>query len=485
MLDKYATTFPDRPFPLSVLTIPICISHSHLSEGYSPMFPPTKLNHLIVPHKPEDLLKDGLPYLDFCNNFIPSSPDDYNGTTGASTSSQTTQSINDAQRTKSGNAATLLIVFAAVLFFFVLICLTGMTILARRKRENIREEVIVEIASRERCFTITSRISTAADNVSYSYPYLEQQRCKYEIAPEMLTVDRTTELGKGAFAVVFKGHLTGAAPVVGMIPSLSVQYYQNCDVAVKTILEHADETQRLQFMREITILTKLGFHNHIVNLLGCVTTGQEKYLVMELAETDLLEYVRTLTTEYPPLRCLLSIAWQVADGMTFISSRHFIHCDLAARNVLLTNGQKAMISDFGLCHFSESGRIKKPFGKMPVRHMALESLQKHEFSESSDVWSFGVVLYEMYSRGAVPYEKIDIKDICDHLSEGERLERPELACDEIYDVMQSTWKEVSSDRPNFSQIRSTLADLLEQSSDYYGYVVAHDDHTCINDEPSC
>lgn len=114
---------------------------------------------------------------------------------------------------------------------------------------------------------------------------------------------------------VYLGHLLGAAPVIGMVPSLSAQYYQNCPVAVKTVLEHADETQRAEFLREIAILTKLGFHSHIVNLLGCVTTGQEKYLVMELAEMNLLEYVRSLDKEHPPLRCLLSIAWQVADGM--------------------------------------------------------------------------------------------------------------------------------------------------------------------------
>lgn len=81
--------------------------------------------------------------------------------------------------------------------------------LARRKRQDIRDEVIFEIANRsERCFSVTSRFSTATDTVSYSYPYVEQPKNRYEINPKMLTVDRTAELGKGAFAVVFKGTIT-------------------------------------------------------------------------------------------------------------------------------------------------------------------------------------------------------------------------------------------------------------------------------------
>ena len=155
-------------------------------------------------------------------------------------------------------------------------------------------------------------------------------------------------------------------------------------------------------------------------------------------------------------------------GMQYISSKSLIHRDLAARNILLCDSNVAKISDFGLCVTSSDNNSPYEASlhkKLPMKWLPLETLNSRIISEKSDVWSFGILSYEIYSLGKVPYENMDIKDVHEFLNHGNRLECPEYANEEIYNMMISCWHENPDDRPTFTGLLETLRSLLEGTSD--------------------
>uniref|UniRef100_A0A914EGK0 Protein kinase domain-containing protein n=1 Tax=Acrobeloides nanus TaxID=290746 RepID=A0A914EGK0_9BILA len=143
-------------------------------------------------------------------------------------------------------------------------------------------------------------------------------------------------------------------------------------------------------------------------------------------------------------------------GMQFVASKSVIHRDLAARNVLLTNTNVAKITDFGLCCKSDEesqtyqASIHKP---LPMRWLPIEALADRIFSEKSDVWSFGILTYEIFSRGKVPYETMDHNQMYEFLKNGQRLDCPEDAPNQIYAIMMSCWEKEPGDRPSFGDLQ--------------------------------
>lgn len=143
-----------------------------------------------------------------------------------------------------------------------------------------------------------------------------------------------------------------------------------------------------------------------------------------------------------------------------------LHGDLAARNILLTDGNVVKICDFGLAKNIYKNGIyeKKGNTPMPIKWMALESMRDHVFSTQSDVWSFGIVLWEFFTLAGTPYPGMDGRTQYLQLSEGYRLEKPQYSTQEIYELMIRCWNEIPKYRPSFSHLTSKLTDLLEEET---------------------
>ncbi|KIH59847.1 protein tyrosine kinase [Ancylostoma duodenale] len=260
--------------------------------------------------------------------------------------------------------------------------------------------------------------------------------------------------------------------------------------------KYASDSARAEFMHEIELdkirsllitvtpylqrMKTLGCHDNIVCMLGCITAANKSCLVIEYcASRDLLRKTvkcpdvtsllqsRSMDKQIECTKEFLNFAWQIAKGMSFLGQKNIIHRDLAARNILIsdTDGMKsAKISDFGLSLSTEDSSQLPARGRLPIKWLALECLQREIFSIKSDVWSYGIVLFEMYSMGERPFEDIEPLNLIAHLEAGNRPKRP------LAEVMTRCWDKVPDKRPTFEELLVIFATLLEQSTEGYGYL---------------
>ncbi|KAI6237438.1 Protein kinase domain-containing protein [Aphelenchoides besseyi] len=313
----------------------------------------------------------------------------------------------------------------------------------------------------------------------------------WELSWDRLLI-KSEKIGSGAYGQVFRGKVHGRPPCVDHFytdrPHLIAQF-ENCDVAIKMLPKYATEAARKEFMNEIELMKTIGFNDNLVNMLGCITVGQSICLVLEYCPNrDLLQYVKALKVDVNISKSIdvkinytkefMLFAWQIADGMRFLASKHIIHRDLAARNILIDGQKNAKISDFGLCIILDENyapmSTNKAFisasGRLPIKWLAVEALTRHEFSSKSDVWSYGILLWEMYSFGMTPFNEVPPKELAARLEEGLRPEKPMLCSDEMYDVMERCWQEEPEKRPNFQEILTKLTLFLERATEGYGYI---------------
>ncbi|XP_042535327.1 fibroblast growth factor receptor 1 isoform X11 [Dipodomys merriami] len=252
-------------------------------------------------------------------------------------------------------------------------------------------------------------------------------------------------------------------------------------VAVKMLKSDATEKDLSDLISEMEMMKMIGKHKNIINLLGACTQDGPLYVIVEYASKgNLREYLQArrppgLEYCYNPShnpeeqlssKDLVSCAYQVARGMEYLASKKCIHRDLAARNVLVTEDNVMKIADFGLArdiHHIDYYK-KTTNGRLPVKWMAPEALFDRIYTHQSDVWSFGVLLWEIFTLGGSPYPGVPVEELFKLLKEGHRMDKPSNCTNELYMMMRDCWHAVPSQRPTFKQLVEDLDRIVALTS---------------------
>ncbi|KAJ8733161.1 hypothetical protein PYW08_001459 [Mythimna loreyi] len=275
-------------------------------------------------------------------------------------------------------------------------------------------------------------------------------------------------VGEGAFGQVWRAQALDIAGKKG-----------EQTVAVKTLKENASEKEKIDLLQELLVMKNLGYHPNVVQLIGCCTEKEPTLVIMEFVSLGKLQqflrdsraerhYGNTHGSQFLTSQDLTKFAFQVARGMQFLSLQGIIHRDLAARNVLITEDRVCKVADFGFARDVADTHVyeRKSDGRLPIRWMAPESLYDNIFSVKSDIWSFGILLWEIVTLGSTPYPGLSANDVMKKVIEGYRLEKPEHCHRELYNIMYYCWEAEPKERPDFADIVARLEPLINKDMDY-------------------
>ncbi|XP_014665595.1 PREDICTED: tyrosine-protein kinase CSK-like [Priapulus caudatus] len=280
------------------------------------------------------------------------------------------------------------------------------------------------------CTSLTQALAKS-DNEGDTREFLEG----FSIRREELELIRP--IGKGEFGDVFLGT------------------YKGEKVAAKQLKEQTRSSQL--FLEEASVMTSLS-HPNLVKLLGIVF-GQTYFIVTQyMALGNLVDYLRTRGRNIITKQDQINFASDACSGMAYLESKNIVHRDLAARNILIAEDGSAKVSDFGLAKES-FGDQEGATSKFPIKWTAPEALRQSKFSNKSDMWSFGILLWELYSFGRVPYPRIPLADVVKHVEKGYRMECPEGCPKDIYEIMLHAWDLDPDKRPPFSAVAKQLMEL--------------------------
>ncbi|XP_055348659.1 fibroblast growth factor receptor-like [Paramacrobiotus metropolitanus] len=308
------------------------------------------------------------------------------------------------------------------------------------------------------------------------YDQYRIHECELKIEP--------TILGQGYYGLVFKGVLLLDRSVRSEGENdVEVGTHSSAiDVAVKRLLLRS-KTSEKQLLDEIKMLAKAAAHPNIIAIMKIITDGELRLVIEYCHHGSLDKYLRdkwtTMTSADKPAdlkwetREFVNFACQICSGMQHLASRNIIHRDLAARNILINDMKILKIADFGMAKDGPQYKETKQV-RLPVEWMALESLLSGDFSMASDVWSFGVVLWEIYTWCEMPYkevmEKTDVVKLISYLQNGNRLQQPPPCPDHLYDLMLQCWEADILKRTSFDLLAEQLRHLASSEA-LYRYVV--------------
>nr|XP_015853830.1 tyrosine-protein kinase TXK isoform X1 [Peromyscus maniculatus bairdii] len=263
---------------------------------------------------------------------------------------------------------------------------------------------------------------------------------KWQIDPSELAFIK--EIGSGQFGVVHLG-----------------EWRAHIRVAIKAINEGSMSEE--DFIEEAKVMMKLS-HSRLVQLYGVCIQQKPLYIVTEFMENGcLLNYLRERKGKLQKA-LLLSVCQDICEGMAYLERNCYIHRDLAARNCLVSSSCVVKISDFGMTRYVlDDEYISSSGAKFPVKWSPPEVFHFNKYSSKSDVWSFGVLMWEVFTEGKMPFENKSNLQVVEAISKGFRLYRPYLASMSIYGVMYSCWHESPKGRPTFAELLQTLTEIAE------------------------
>ncbi|KAF7479622.1 hypothetical protein GHT09_009197 [Marmota monax] len=374
---------------------------------------------------------------------------------------------------------TVIISIMSSFAVFVLLTITTLYCCRRRKewKNKKREAAAVTLT------TLPSELL-----LDRLHPNPMYQRMPLLLNPKLLSleyprnnIEYVRDIGEGAFGRVFQARAPGLLP-----------YEPFTMVAVKMLKEEASADMQADFQREATLMAEFDNPN-IVKLLGVCAIGKPMCLLFEyMAYGDLNEFLRSMSPHTvcslshsdlstraqvsspgpPPLSCAeqLCIARQVAAGMAYLSERKFVHRDLATRNCLVGENMVVKIADFGLSRNIYSADYYKANENdaIPIRWMPPESIFYNRYTTESDVWAYGVVLWEIFSYGLQPYYGMAHEEVIYYVRDGNILSCPENCPLELYNLMRLCWSKLPADRPSFPSIHRILERMCERAEGTVG-----------------
>ncbi|XP_069810193.1 protein-tyrosine kinase 6 [Dendropsophus ebraccatus] len=294
------------------------------------------------------------------------------------------------------------------------------------------------------------KVKTVAKGLLLTTPCVKDEPTGTELS--LLPVDEwerpqeefelTQKLGSGNFSQVYEGYWLGKIKI---------------KVAIKTI--NYDVTTQETFVRETSFLKTLR-HRNLVSLYAVCSVGKPFYIVTELlSKGDLLKFLRSNEGEKLNVDGLLDIAGQIVDGMQYLEVNNCVHRDLAARNILIGKNNICKIADFGLARFIKDETYISQSKEVPYKWTAPEALAYGRYTLKSDAWSYGVLLYEIMSKGMNPYPGLHNSELLRYLKKGNRMEAPPNCSDKIYKVMLDCWQENPLKRPTFDDLKTSIDNL--------------------------
>ncbi|XP_035247098.1 tyrosine-protein kinase ABL1-like isoform X1 [Anguilla anguilla] len=327
-------------------------------------------------------------------------------------------------------------------------------------RINTASDAKLYVSSESRFNTLAELVhhhSTVADGLITTLHYPAPKRNKptiYGVSPnydkwEMERTDITMKhkLGGGQYGEVYEG----------------VWKKYNLTVAVKTLKEDTMEVE--EFLKEAAVMKEIK-HPNLVQLLGVCTREPPFYIITEfMTHGNLLDYLRECNREEVNAVVLLYMATQISSAMEYLERKNFIHRDLAARNCLVGENHLVKVADFGLSRLMTGDTYTAHAGaKFPIKWTAPESLAYNKFSIKSDVWAFGVLLWEIATYGMSPYPGIDLSQVYELLEKDYRMDRPEGCPEKVYQLMKACWKWNPAERPSFAETHQAFETMFQESS---------------------
>ncbi|XP_008316669.1 ephrin type-A receptor 2 isoform X4 [Cynoglossus semilaevis] len=330
---------------------------------------------------------------------------------------------------------------AAAMLFIVVVIL----FLRRRKRNSHTRQ-----GPEDTYFSSSDQLKplkTYVDPHTYEDPNVAVLKFATEIHPNHITKQKV--IGVGEFGEVYRG-------------ILKVPGRKEVTVAIKTLKPGYTEKQRQDFLSEASIMGQFS-HQNIIHLEGVVTKFKHAMIVTEYMENGALDrYLRDHDGEFSSFQ-LVGMMRGIAAGMKYLSDMSYVHRDLAARNVLVNNTLECKVSDFGLSRVLEDdpeGTYTTSGGKIPIRWTAPEAIAYRKFTSASDVWSFGIVMWEVMAFGERPYWDMSNHEVMKAINEAFRLPAPMDCPSAVYQLMLQCWLQDRSKRPRFGDIVSLLDKLL-------------------------
>ncbi|TKS88286.1 Focal adhesion kinase 1 [Collichthys lucidus] len=268
----------------------------------------------------------------------------------------------------------------------------------------------------------------------------------YEIQRDRIELGRC--IGEGQFGDVHQGVYN--SPDKPALP-----------VAIKTCKNCTSDSVREKFLQEALTMRQFD-HPHIVKLIGVITENPV-WIIMELCTLGELRSFLQVRKYSLDLATLILFAYQLSTALAYLESKRFVHRDIAARNVLVSSVDCVMLGDFGLSRYMEdSSYYKASKGKLPIKWMAPESINFRRFTSASDVWMFGVCMWEILMYGIKPFQGVKNNDVIGRIENGERLAMPPQCPPTLYSLMTKCWSYDPSKRPRFTELKTQLSTILEE-----------------------